>query len=434
MMRPVWRVLGRPWLACVFGVAFVSAAGAVRADVASDEASAILVFPKIVVDTSAVPQTPRGRVDTLIRISNTAEVISHCIGGANDGKDCSTNPDLCTGGICSKGGPVSVRCFMVNANGHCVNSPTTICNPSQYNVDGNTCGTGGCKAGWQETDFDINITAQQPIAWLASRGETLCDQADTSGLPCLPLGDAHPGPGGQDNTGSQVPPVSEDPFVGELKCIEVDQNGVPVARNDLKGEAEIIQSNAGQLDVEGYNAIGIPAILGSNSNIGDNTLVLGGPGAEYSSCPNILILDHFFDGAPDPISGETVTTELTLVPCSEDFEHQAALSTPVAVQYLVFNEFEQRFSTQRFLTCFDHFKLSNITSPDSDRSIFSAWVMGTLTGQTRIRSVVDLYHPLVSNALLGVAEEFRDGGGSAAFNLHFNGTRPQSDFITLPSN
>jgi hypothetical protein len=37
--------------------------------------------------------------------------------------------------------------------------------------------------------------------------------------------------------------------------------------------------------------------------------------------------------------------------------------------------------------------------------------------------------------LLGVAEEFRDfekGGGSAAFNLHFSGSRPQSDYLYLP--
>jgi hypothetical protein len=251
--------------------------------------------------------------------------------------------------------------------------------------------------------------------------------------------------------------VAEDPFVGELKCIEVDKNGVPVAKNDLKGEAEIIQSNAGQIDVEGYNAIGIPAIPGSNN--GDDTLVLGGPGAEYSACPNILILDHFFDDANDPISGDSVTTELTLVPCTEDFQHQSVLK--VTVQFLVFNEFEQRLSTSRPVTCYDDIKLSNIDTRSSANSIFNAAVMGTLTGQTRIRGVPDsnaqCTAPLApfpcctgngtgtcngtgansagaNNALLGLAEEFRAGGGSAAFNLHFNGTRPTSDFIYLPPN
>src|SRR6185295_9389764 len=117
------------------------------------------------------------------------------------------------------------------------------------------------------------------IAWLASRGDAPCDPMDTSGLPCLPLqGNSPP------NNPSLIPGVSEDPFIGELVCVQVDRNGVPVDRNELKGEAEIIRSNPGQLDVEGYNAIGIPAIPGSNN--GNDTLVLGGPGAEYSSCPN----------------------------------------------------------------------------------------------------------------------------------------------------
>jgi len=372
----------------VYACAFACLVGecTVRADVASDKAAAILVFPKIVVDTSIPPQTPRGRVDTLVRISNTSTTTA-----------------------------VSVHCFWVNANGHCRNAQGTICNPRLF-ATSSPCGPNGfCEAGWQETDFDITITAGQPVAWLASRGEVACDPQDLSGLPCLPL---------QDNQVSRIPGVSEDPFIGELKCIEVDKNGAPLDHNDLKGEAEIVQSNTGQLDVEGYNAIGIPAIPGSNNF--DNTLVLGGPGAEYSSCPNVLILDHFFDGANDPISGDPVTTELTLVPCSEDFLNQAPLKT--TVQFLVFNEFEQRLSTSRGVTCFDDIKISNIDTRSADFSIFNAAVMGTLTGQTRIKGVGD------HNSLLGIAEEFRAGGGSAAFNLHFNGTRPTSDFIYLPPN
>jgi len=61
--------------------------------------------------------------------------------------------------------------------------------------------------------------------------------------------------------------------------------------------------------------------------------------------------------------------------------------------------------------------------------LFSAAVSGTLTGQTRIRGVGESGH-----TLLGVAEEFRTDSGSAAFNLHFHGTRPGSDYIYLPPN
>ena len=70
--------------------------GAARADVSSTNAAAILVFPKIVVDTTT--GGPDERTDTIIQITNTADV------------------------------PVNVRCFWVNANGHCSNSGS-ICNP-----------------------------------------------------------------------------------------------------------------------------------------------------------------------------------------------------------------------------------------------------------------------------------------------------------------
>src|SRR5512143_2703481 len=91
MWRTTWQV--------AFAVAVSAAAGLARADVASDQPAAILVFPKIVVDTSNPPQTTRGPVDTLIRVSNTSDR------------------------------PITMYCFYVNANGHCSNSSTTICDP-----------------------------------------------------------------------------------------------------------------------------------------------------------------------------------------------------------------------------------------------------------------------------------------------------------------
>lgn len=386
-------------------------AGEARGDVASDQAAAILVFPKILVDTTLPPKTKRGPVDTLIRVSNTSDK------------------------------PISISCFYINANGHCSNAPTTICDPYDKSAP---CGqTGICDAGWHETDFIVTLSPRQPIAWLASVGAAPCDSSPP-GLPCFPFKVS--------DQLNRIQPVSEDPFVGELKCIATNVDGVPVDRNDLKGEAEIIRSSSAPdlLDVEAYNAIGIPAIKGTND--GDPKLVLGGgvcvggsrdgsscaaaascPGgrcsAEYSGCPNILVLDHFFDGAIDPVSAKEVTTTLTLVPCSEDFESQAQV--PIIVQVLVFNEFEQRFSTSTSVTCFRDIKLTDIDNSTPDRSLFSAAFMGTLTGQSRLRGVVGP-NGRYGYTLLGVAEEFRKGGGTAAFNLHFNGSRPDSDYVYLP--
>jgi hypothetical protein len=394
-----------------------------RAEVASDEAAAILVFPKIVVDISVPQIAPPNQIDTLIRVSNTSDE------------------------------PITMWCFYVNAtplcdnhSGSCVSLPVT-CTPLTE-----------CLSQCTEIDFTVTITAGQPVAWLASQGAGVCAQSGASQLPCLPLSDARLGWHGQVNNGgtgqitSLIPPVAEDPFIGELKCIAVDLNQVPVSRNELKGEAEIVRSTPGTVDVEGYNAIGIPAI--ATPKMENNALVIGGnvcadgskaqaqcassadcDGAscvsvgEYTGCPNILILDHFFDGAVDPVSLKPIMTDLTLVPCSENFLAQAPVTT--TVQFLIFNEFEQRLSTSRHVSCFDERRISNIDSTTTARSIFSAAVMGTLTGQTRIRGVAD-QHSDHGHALLGVAEEFRQGGGAAAFNLHFQGSRPQSDFIYVP--
>ncbi len=413
-------------LSCALVVAAMVAAAPAAADVSSDRSGAILVFPRIIVDTQDPPKTPRGRVDTLIRISNTSDQ------------------------------PLTLKCFYVNANGHCRGAPGVICDP--YNPDAvNECAPDDfCIPGWQETDFIVNITARQPVAWLASQGASSCDQIvdPDNPVPCFPLGDSRVGLGGQTNRDSRVPPVPENPFIGNLRCIAVDRNEVPVERNALKGEVEIVRSNFDDLDVQGYNAIGIRALAGRND--GDNTLVIGGAGQcvagsraaatcsddgdcpggtcrlpEYEGCPNILILDHFFEGANDPVSGERVNTTLTLVPCTEDYERQNPVESPI--QFLVFNEFEQRFSTSRIINCFHEFRLFDIdgATPGDVRSIFSAAVNGTLTGQTRLRGVAG-DDPRLGYTWLGVAEELRENAGTAAFNVHHHGTRPQNDFIHLP--
>jgi hypothetical protein len=353
---------------CMLLGAMLLWAGAARADVSSTNPAAILIFPKVVVDEG---------IDTGIQLTNTSSA------------------------------PVNIRCFYVNANGHCANAPTTVCNPNGDPAH-SPCSGSYCVQGCQETDFVFTLTAKQPIFWNVADG-----LLDDSGIP----------------------PAPEVPFVGELKCIEVDAGEVPLASNDLKGEATITTDEP-NIDIRGYNAIGIQAIAGKVNT--DNTLCLGGssgsqlcPAAEYNSCPAVLLLDHFFDGSSEPALGDTVTTDLTLVPCSEDLNLQIPVS--MQVQYLVFNEFEQRFSTSHRLTCFSELALSDVDTrpgPADDRaSIFNVNVEGTLSGQTQIRGVG------AGHGLIGVAEEFHANTGrlhSAAFNLDQRGTRPDADAIVLP--
>lgn len=361
--------------------------GSARADVSSTNPAAILVFPKLVVDTTGAvaPNT-----DTVVQITNTSAA------------------------------PVNVRCFLVDANGHC-SDDGDICDPAAApGTSANPCdpAVAYCKPGWNETDFAFQLSPGEPIGWLVGQG-----------FADVPFG-------------GSIVPAPEDPMKGELKCVEVDANGAPVDSNDLKGEATIeTYGGSGQqeFDTRGYNAIGIQAIAGANN--GDDTLVLG---QEYNGCPNLLVLDSFFDDAIDPaIPGYRVRTKLTLVPCSEDFEFQAPLTT--VVQYLVYNEFEQRFSTSRSMTCFSEQDLSDIdTRPglsDDSTSIWNVNVEGTLTGQTIIRGVAD-GSTTHGNGLLGVAEEFHGlevapplmfaPFSSDAFSLVQRGVRTQNDIITMP--
>jgi hypothetical protein len=154
-----------------------------------------------------------------------------------------------------------------------------------------------------------------------------------------------------------------------------------------------------------------------------------------------------------PVFQTRVTSDLTLVPCTQDFENQRSELSKTTAQFLVFNEFEERFSTSTQIECFKEVRLSNIETPMNERSIWSAGTAGTLTGQTRIRGTEGsgvVPGGEAGYSLLGVVEEFRCGGpkyqfplcgwvddpeqlvSTSAKNLHIQGRRPQPDFIYLP--
>ncbi len=386
------------WTVAIATALVISGGQVVRADVKSDSPAAIVVYPDIEVATD-------NYTDTVIRLTNTnvsnptlawcfyVDANSHCSGGTNDGKICTDTPEICTGG--------------------------------------------SCEPGWLETDFRINLTPSQPIQWLASMGLADSDLPLQSGRCRLnPLRTCGvdtdctlfiPGDScSLSNAGTRIPPVPENPFLGELRCIEIDANGVPLARNDLKGEGLLETASTSNLDVASYNAIGIQATGAAGPDA--NTLVIGpGSDGEYNGCPNYLILNHFFDDAADPVPNSQdaiVTTDLVLVPCTADYLRQIPGSA--VVQYLVFNEFEQRLSASKTVTCFQKIQLCNIDTPQCSNSIFNVGVFGTLTGQTRMLPQ--------GNGLVGVAIEHHNDGvdRSAAFNLHMQGARTDADTITVP--
>jgi hypothetical protein len=370
--------------------------------IGTDRPASIVIFPKVEFSSS------EGK-DTIVQLVNAGERRS-----------------------------IDALCYYVNANGHC--SDTGLpCNPSEVPSGCNTGAT--CTPGWAKTDFRLTLTKRQPISWRISEQKQFlpCDPASPDAQACTKDDQGNP----IFNSGS-IPPVPEDPFIGELKCIQVDESDTPVEFNELMGAATVIRANdGGAVDANKQNAIGIQAIPGRLND--DNILCIGGEGsdacpngAEYVGCPQTLIMNHFFDDAD--VDGSIVTSRLTLVPCSENFEEPSLnLATRTTVQFLVFNEFEQRFSTSFRIACYEDRQLSDIDTrlgdSDDSSSIFNVGVNGTLTGQSRIRAVAanDQAHGLLGQ----VTESFTcssgpDGICTDAFNLHTQGKRQFGDQIILP--
>lgn len=409
------------------GVCLVGLASSARAISTSDKPASILVWPKIVVDTSA--QIESGSTDTIIQLGNV----------------------LHTSGL------KQAHCFYVNANSHCGETaaePGKVCrDSSDCPLAGTAGGHASCVAGWSEVDFEVRITHDQPLAWRASEGLTrgqfpindagVCAGGSSPGRACDPNNSINTCGTGvckplDTNAGSGIPPVGEDPFIGSLKCIQFDPTQNPPAP-DQSGPGQLIGSAAieacsdlscstGAVDVERYNAVGFLFIAFNGSHPGEVRL----DNIQYAACPATLILDNIFDNAPDPLSTATgpvptVITDLTLVPCGDDFLRQEPGNA--TAQFLVFNEFEQRLSTSRKVDCFLERQLSLIDTSTSLRSIFSFNVQGTLVGQTRIRGVGSA---ATGHGLVGVARASIGGVAGVAYNLQQGNSNSGTDIITIP--
>jgi hypothetical protein len=369
------------------------AANSAAARVTTEQSASILMFPKVVAD---------GSRDTIIQITNTSNNMRHA------------------------------HCFYVNGALTIPELPPGPNNPPL----------------WTEIDFDIWLTKQQPTHWVVSTGRldnpldascrvTACDP-DTSGTQLAFCCDSGFDPG-------RVPPVAPD-FTGELKCIEVDASGFPIGGNALKGEATIVEPISG--DVSKYNAIGLK---GFDTNNFDGILCLGGgvsadcpTGAEYEGCPLTWLLDNPAIGAPDPVVDQqdfcladtcsSVSTNLTVIPCTQNFELQNA--PPVVLQFSITNEYEQTFSASTTLTCWASWNLDDINS------IFNASSVGGNILYTRMRSasgtqrgvIPVLEETHVQCPIPGDCDHAATLVSRAARNVH-SGFQDQlnSDIITIPN-
>lgn len=396
MARHGWRPFRAAALATVAGCLGTVVSQTAQAQFPTADAPAgYLVFPKVVV---AIGANSSVKTDTLIQLTNVSTV-----------------------------GPRYVHCVY---------------------VDGAT---------WEPINANIVLTARQPTAWRASEGLNVNDP-------------------NQPGFGTLVPPVGGlNDFVGELKCFQVNdpQTPIPVAAQDIKGEATIIRvqpGDPGSVDASAYNAIGFqpvtvsqtepPAVFAMKCQDGTNrgavctvagadptctggtcgpVLCLGASAnsaecatATHVGCPNTLILNNFFDNARDPITGEPIRTVVTFVPCSEDLTKSGSDQPSTMLQFLVFNEFEQRMSSSTRMQCYREVQLSNIDmrAGSEQGSVFNVAVQGTLAGQVRIRPLQGPPSETnVGHGVLAIAEEFH-GGHATAFNLNDQGRNSsKGDFV-----
>jgi hypothetical protein len=368
----------------------VLSARTASADASADRGGSIIVFPKVISD---------GTRDTLIQISNLSNSVVHA------------------------------HCLYLDASPENPALPISPTNPRRC----------------QERDFSITLTRQQPTVWRVSTGRLLNNfDSIVGGCQNEVVGGADrqscPGidPGNVINVGTT--------FEGHLLCVETDAAGAPIGGDSFKGEAIIESVAAVGADglISAYNAISIS----QGTDGPDSDAILNLDGIEYAQCPDALRFTHLAEGVADPVvPSVTATTELTLVPCTIDYETQAR--PLVTVQFLVWDDTELQQSISTTLDCWLNEDLSDI-------GLLWNPVRST-TYQTQVRPstgnrcrggerefllcTTDDQCPggvcLPSAGLLGVAETFRvfAGGeltGSSAINLHMLGTR-ESDTIFLQS-
>jgi len=267
-----------------------------------------------------------------------------------------------------------------------------------------------------ETDFSVSLTKQQPTVWRVGTGRRVDPTDGQRGLD----------PG-------LIPPLPPN-FAGALVCAEVDASDMPMVRNQVKGEATLVDNSGTSTfnDVSKYNAV---AVQGIHSN-GDNSLKLNDD--EYSACPASLVLNFQRDGGPDPIieslgnggrcdinstnSGDPcnadgdcsgglcltgqsrVMTRLTVLPCTLDIA--GLVATKVVLNFDGRDETETRFSGGTTFTCWDSFTVDSrvVGLPGTPNLTMS------IRGDTPVVGVAEYFH---SDSIANTA--------SAAANLHTQG-------------
>jgi hypothetical protein len=127
-------------------------------------------------------------------------------------------------------------------------------------------------------DFQIRLTPNQPLSWLASDGVF--------------------------NGQSAVPPFNQP---GELKCIVHPDEDSVAAHNAIQGRAAVFGADGQTI---GYSAVGFLRLTD-----GPLTTQISLDGVTYTQCPD---QQHFVFVATTDTSDPATESELVIAPCSED--------------------------------------------------------------------------------------------------------------------
>ncbi len=241
---------------------------------------------------------------------------------------------------------VSVQLYFVN--GDEPRDAVFAGNPPQMVADG--------EPGWNFSDLQVVLTANQPIYWSASTG--------------LPLGAAPfdildpsngDGPGRPTADGGRM-------LRGFVYAWAVDRYGYRIRWNHLSGSATIV--NYGDHTAWEYNAWSFQANgpEGCNPHDGGSEEALRLDGFMYDEAFDMLLVDFYASGSDALSSGASsvsLDTDLTLHLVSADLRRNSRGPITTDAKFDIWNENERRFSgTKRCITCWDQTLVSEYDAPN----------------------------------------------------------------------
>ncbi|MCB9850982.1 MAG: hypothetical protein H6817_09805 [Phycisphaerales bacterium] len=207
--------------------------------------------------------------------------------------------------------------------------------------------------GWNNVDVGINLTSHQPTYWSALSG----NPAGVTNFPILDPG-CLPGRKATDGSGDRV-------LRGYIVAWAVDNNGVEIRWNHLKGDVVIVNYDKGTAwEYTTYSfAVVNGAANGAPTGLTPGQLDLDG--IEYDRGYGMLLLDFYASGASPFGSQSALDTDLTLLPISVDLRQETTGPVTTKASFTVWNQNEVKLTgMDRCVTCWDQQLVSLYADPN----------------------------------------------------------------------